>query len=124
MNWKHFTTLELACRHCGECHMEPEFMERLEKLRHDLDFPFPVNSGYRCPLYNAQISSSGFNGAHTHGRAVDIRISGESAFRLVAVAALYGFTGIGISQTGVHTRRFIHLDDLRGSHPRPRIWSY
>ena len=50
--------------------------------------------------------------AHLSGRAVDIAISGDKAHRLVRMALLLGFTGIGVRQRGDHRRRFVHLDDL------------
>ncbi|MDP6093685.1 MAG: hypothetical protein QF537_17225 [SAR324 cluster bacterium] len=31
-----------------------------------------------------------------------------------------GFSGIGLSQRGVHTSRFVHLD----TKPRKALWSY
>jgi len=120
--WPHFSAAELACRHCGRIAMDPRFMERLEHLRADFGRAMPVTSGYRCPLHDAEI---GGRGAHPTGHAVDVRVWGEDAFRLVALAARHGITGIGLNQRGDVGARFIHLDDLGGANfPRPRVWTY
>jgi len=46
---KYFTEDELKCSHCGESRMNESFMNKIETLREQLGFPFPVNSAYRCP---------------------------------------------------------------------------
>lgn len=124
--FRFFTADELRCRDgCGAGweHMHPGFMGMLSKMRRDLAFPLPVISAYRCPAHDAAV---GGKGPHTTGRAVDIRVSGERAYRLVQAAIQYGFYGIGISQKGHLAKRFIHLDTLTATdgYPRPRIWTY
>ena len=120
--WPHFSSAELSCRHCGLMLMQPDFMQRLERVRSRVGFVLPVSSGYRCPEHNARVSTTGRSGPHTTGRAVDIRISGERVVFLVHAALSLGMTGIGVMQRGAHERSFIHLDDLTDG--RPRIWSY
>jgi uncharacterized protein YcbK (DUF882 family) len=127
---KHFKPAEFACR-CGECgsdgnEMNLDFVDSLDQLRERLGYPMTITSGYRCPAYNERISTTGKDGPHTTGRAADVLISGEQAFRLVQQCSLGGWmSGIGIKQKGPHEKRFIHLDDLAGpDHPRPRIWTY
>lgn len=127
MNWsaiKHFTPLEFACKHCGDRGIDLAFVAKLDALRARLGFPMPVTSGYRCPIHNQAVSSTGPNGPHTTGQAADIGISGARARALVAAAIIDGFTGIGINQKGAG--RFIHLDTLAepNHRPRPHIWSY
>lgn len=122
----YFTNKELACK-CGACHsdgleMNNDFMSKIIELRQDLNIPFIVSSAYRCPAHNNAVSSTGDNGPHTTGRAIDIVMSGENAFKLAMRALDLGFTGLGVNQKGAS--RFIHLDDLGGNYPRPRIWSY
>lgn len=118
----YFTEKELRCRHCGENHIEPSFLEKLNRMRHEAGFPFPVSSAYRCPAHNMNVSSTGPNGPHTTGRAIDIKVSGERAFWIISNAARFGFTGIGVNQKGDYSGRFIHLDDLEEG--RPWVWSY
>lgn len=118
------TDPKLACS-CG-CGMVPEqdFMEKVQAIRDRAGFPFTVTSAARCPNYNSQVSSTGRTGPHTTGRAIDIGARGEQAYRIVGLAMLMGFTGIGVNQKG--GARFVHLDDLPNGPgcPRPYIWSY
>ena len=121
---KYFTEDELKCTHCGKSGMDKDFMVRIEALREQLGFPFPVNSAYRCPEHPIEERKSS-PGAHSTGQAIDIGVQGEKAHMLLDAALQAGFTGIGVSQKG-SLGRFIHLDDLEGSseRPRPTVWSY
>lgn len=105
-------------------HVAPQFVERLDALRERLGAPLIVSSGYRCQAHNARVSSSGRFGPHTTGRAADLAVSGAVAFRVLALAAELGFTGLGVQQRGAG--RFVHLDDLPAAsdRPRPWVWSY
>ena len=114
---KNFTVKEMACSCCGESKMDVRFMDMLQALRSVLDRPLVVASAYRCPEYNNKVSSTGTDGPHTTGKAVDIGISRADAVDLLEKALMIGFTGIGIQQKG--TGRFIHLDTLD-----KRMWSY
>jgi uncharacterized protein YcbK (DUF882 family) len=125
--WPHFTRAELECKcGCGEIVIVPEFLDRLERLREHLNRPMIVNSGYRCPEYNARVSNTGRDGPHTTGRAIDVRAAGGAALILVRVARMFQFTGVGVFQKGPHAKRFLHLDDLGSTRKRPRpwLWSY
>ena len=121
MNYPYFSEDELRCRcGCGRADMDDDFMAKLIALREECDFPFIINSGYRCQKHDRAVGGAG---NHTQGRAVDIRVSGHRAFALLSMAAAMGMTGIGVKQTGPHKQRFIHLDDLDSS-IRPWVWSY
>jgi uncharacterized protein YcbK (DUF882 family) len=123
MSWKHFKHHEFSCKHCGENKMEDSFVDKLDALREECGFPLRLTSAYRCPEHNMRVSTTGPDGPHTTGRAVDIAVRGPQAYRVVALAAKHGFTGIGVHQKGAV--RFIHLDDLFPPlHPRPNVWSY
>ncbi|MEO5333845.1 MAG: D-Ala-D-Ala carboxypeptidase family metallohydrolase [Magnetococcus sp. YQC-5] len=106
--------------------MVPAFMEKLETLRLAFGKPMPVSSGYRCPMHNAQASHTGLSGPHITGKAVDIQVSGADAYHLLALALSHGFTGIGLSQRGEHSSRFLHLDMIEPGpgRPRPAAWTY
>ena len=84
-----------------------------------------INSAYRCPKHNAVVSATGESGPHTKS-SYDVAVSGVSALKLITIAHDEGFSGIGVSQKGKHTDRFIHIDDLLNEvgQPRPWIWSY
>ncbi|MBF0098374.1 MAG: DUF882 domain-containing protein [Magnetococcales bacterium] len=125
--WPHFSESELRCHcGCGRQDMDADFLLKLEALRMAYGKPMPVSSGYRCPAHNAATSTTGENGPHTTGQAIDILVAGEDAYRLVGLAIQYGFTGIGFSQKGPPEKRFIHLDTLTRAdgYPRPTVWTY
>ncbi len=126
---EYFMDKEVACN-CSYCndgsnHMSKQFMRTLNKLRTQYGKPIVLSSAYRCGEYNNSISSTGYSGPHTTGKAVDIPVAGEDAHRLIQLAFELGFTGIGIRQHGSWSKRFIHIDMLTTeSYPRPRIWTY
>jgi len=127
VNWPHFTEWELACKcGCGRSEMDQNFMWRLEQVRTAYDRPMRVSSAFRCPDHNARVSSTGRDGPHTTGKAIDILVLGSSARELLALILEFEFTGIGLNQKGAYERRFIHMDLLARSarFPRPWIWTY
>lgn len=125
-NYPYFTEKEMSCN-CG-CGGLPQdsFMQILVTMREEAGFPFIISSGYRCPVYNSQVSDSGFTGPHTLGLAADVRLYGERALKFIAIALKHGMTGIGVGQKGEFRSRYIHTDCVKpgGSYPRPTIWSY
>ena len=97
--------------------MHPESLKRLHQAREHAGIPFVLSSAYRSPAHDKSKGRSG-TGAHTMGRAVDIRCN-TSANRWKIVSALIaaGFTRIGIANT------FIHADDSP-KHAQSVIWTY
>ncbi len=123
--WPNFSSDELKCHHCGVYAMQPEFMDKLQALRTEYGKSMKITSGYRCPVHNAKVSTTGANGPHTTGQAVDVQCSGADAYRLMSLAIKHGFTGIGVAQKGPHDGRFLHLDTLAApNYPRPNVWTY
>lgn len=122
--WKHFdpavdTLLVCSCG-CKRMEMDSLFMNKLDAIREECGFPFRVTSGYRCPVHNAKVSSTGERGPHTTGRAIDIAAP-TSHMRLAIMEAAQRrlFRRFGIAKT------FIHIDDLQESDGFPEgIWSY
>ena len=113
--YKYFYVDELTCQHCNAEGMDKEFMQKIEKLREEADFPFIVTSAYRCTEHPLEAVKSTV-GAHTTGRAIDIAVRGRQAHRLLKLAMKAGFTGIGVQQKG--NSRFLHLDDMtEGNRP-------
>lgn len=122
MTYKYFSDAELSCQcGCGDSLMDDHFMRKLEAMREEAGFPFPLSSAKRCPEHNNRVSSTGLDGPHTTGQAVDIAVSRGEAYIVAELAFKYGMTGIGFKQHG--SGRFVHVDDLHES-PRPNIWSY
>jgi zinc D-Ala-D-Ala carboxypeptidase len=100
--------------------MHPATMNRLERLRIAYAAPLKVSSAYRCVNHPVEAKKA-VSGVHTHGRAIDLLLSGANAHSLTFLAINAGFTGIGVNQKG--EGRFIHIDDTT-DFPRPTIWSY
>jgi len=120
-----FTAAEMRCP-CGNCNLPIDnsefqhFMTRMQVLRLRADFPFHINSGYRCPTYNDSLYSGDgthLDGPHTKGGA-DIGCSFERAYKLQKEAFEMEL-GIGVKQHGPIDGRYIHVDD-QGM----RNWSY
>ena len=123
MTYKYFKDSELSCSHCNTLMMNDEFMILLELIRAECDFPFIVTSAYRCTQHPVEAKKDNV-GAHTTGKAVDIAVNGEKAYKLVQVALKHEIEGIGVSQKGDMNSRFIHLDTAGLTRSRPRVWSY
>jgi len=126
MNWDdypNFTEKEFNCKETGLNDMKPEFMQKLQALRVAFDQPMTITSGYRSKTHSAEIRKEKA-GSHTKGRACDIAVSRGDALKLVKLALMYGFTGLGVKQHGAG--RFIHIDDLTNDDGfnRPMMWSY
>ena len=131
MNWdniQNFKPAEFIC-HCGRCNgstpggvadlMDQDFITKLDWLRNDLGFPIGITSGYRCPDHNASVSSTGRDGPHTTGMAVDLDLNRERAFKILKHIEELGFMGLGVQQKDAG--RFIHLDMARDTYA---FWSY
>jgi len=126
--YRFFEDSELSC-HCDKCkdnptadNMDEGFMNTIVRLRESLGFAFPVSSAYRCPNHPVERNKE-TPGAHTSGKAIDILVSGPRAYKILRESFDADILGIGVSQTGKHNSRFIHLDQwVEG--PRPAVWSY
>jgi len=118
---KNFSEKELSCKCCGDNRMNLAFLEKLQMIRDEYGKPMKLSSAYRCPKHNNNISSSGIDGPHTTGRAVDVLVAGEDAYHLLKIVMKHNMTGVGIAG-----KSFIHIDDLPKSEKRhrPVIWTY
>jgi len=124
-NSKYFKANEFTCSHTGTEKMEQDFIDKLNNLREAYGKPMTVSSGYRDSTHPVEaMKKNPKGGAHVSGKAADILIERAEAFKLVSLAFMLNFTGIGINQKG--GARFIHLDTIESSpvRPRPTIWSY
>lgn len=133
--WDYFRYSEFVCKGSGLNEMNPEFIDKLDRLRDIFGYPLIVTSGYRSPEHNMAVSRTGPNGPHTTGRAVDFAVDRVRAFQLLQAVFTMNqdavdqmkplvFTGVGVHQRG--GGRFIHLDDLEQPEhaPRPTVWTY
>lgn len=120
-NWPNFTESELSCSCCGEANPNLEFVELMDivqDMRDELGFALPISSAYRCESHPIEAKKSK-PGMHNIA-AVDIKVSGDKAHKVLDLALKKGFTGIGVNQKGSMNQRFIHLD-LRD---HKTVWSY
>jgi len=130
-----FTYAEFCCK-CDRCQIEREtgtdegewmhtpefraFMFKLIKMRNLLGWPFNINSGYRCPIYNDSLyegDGTHLEGPHTIG-AADVGCAFERAYALVDLATREQM-GVGPTQHGKVADRFVHVDNQG-----PRLWTY
>lgn len=121
MTWRFFVESEFTCKcGCGSNFISHDFVDALDDLRAACGFVLPVTSGYRCPEHNAKVSTTGANGPHTTGLAVDLGVRGDRCLLVLEHALAMGFRGIGLNQKGA--ARFIHLD-MVDRVPRA-LWTY
>ncbi len=91
---------------CAKENMDYPFLFSVQDWRTECEFPFKVNSGYRCSAYNATLPDSVPDSWHCQGLAVDISTKPLNATQkhILLEGAFKRFTGIGIYKT------FIHVD--------------
>lgn len=102
---------------CKKSDMHPETLCKLNNARHIAGIPFVPTSAYRSPAHDKSKGRSG-TGAHTLGRAVDIRCNNPAArYKIITAALAAGFNRIGVAGS------FIHVDDSP-NHAPAVIWTY
>lgn len=111
---KDFSIEEFKCPCCDVCKMDETFIAMLQDFREIWIKPMHINSGFRCPKHNAEMSGS-MHSQHLLGKAADIRVVPEDRYAMIQLAFELGFTGIGLATN------FIHLDSRVG---KPSIWKY
>jgi uncharacterized protein YcbK (DUF882 family) len=119
-DWCNFTPDEVKCSHCGELKINSDIMDLLQQARNDLG-PLSITSGYRCSEHNNNISSTGPNGPHTTGKALDISVKNSKHRKELITYFAPKVPGLGIAKS------FIHIDILTaedGFEMRPNSWVY
>ena len=119
-DWCNFTPDEVKCSHCGELKINSDIMDLLQQARNDLG-PLSITSGYRCSEHNNNISSTGLNGPHTTGKALDISVKDSKHRKELITYFAPKVPGLGIAKS------FIHIDILTaedGFEMRPNSWVY
>ena len=93
----YFSREEFDCQETGENEMSPEFLNMLDILMENCDFPFVITSGYRSPNHSIEAKKEKV-GTHAQGIASDIKVnSGAERMVIIKEALALGFTGIGLS---------------------------
>ena len=118
-DWCNFTPDEFKCSCCGVLDIHSDILDLLQTARGILG-AIQITSAYRCPSHNASVSSTGENGPHTTGKAVDIHVSNSQHRKQLVDYFTPKVTGLGIAKT------FIHIDILTTDEVphRPNCWMY
>lgn len=117
VRWPSFVPSEICCKGTKTVFVEIEAMDKLQKFRELVDYPFIINSAYRTPAYNQKIGGS-LGSQHVYGRAFDVSLRGIKKYKiedLAKLARITGFTGIGLYDT------FIHVDNRPSG---PAEWDF
>ena len=123
--WKNFNADEFKCKGSGELKISSIVLDFVQAYRDEIGEGVTITSGYRSPEHNNSVSSTGLDGPHTTGMAVDIATDTKSQYKLLNFALNYEPkpSGIGIAKT------FTHLDWLTSDvdekySVRPNVWKY
>ena len=109
---EHFDKSEFACHHCGQCAIiHPRLIELLEKLRENIGgYPLHINSGYRCPVHNANVGGVP-NSQHVLGTAADLAVPPQLTFDQFK----HYVTNLPFDWVGLYPySNFIHVDVRNG----------
>lgn len=99
---RNFKLYEFECKDgSGLVKVDPELLDKLQKLRDLVKRPIMINSGYRTPEHNKKVGGSP-NSQHLLGKAADIVISGLPPSMVAEFAEQVGFNGVGVYNTFTH----------------------
>ena len=119
--WRNFKLDEFKCKcGCEEVKINSDLLDLLQEARDELG-PLSINSAYRCSSHNDSVSSTGPNGPHTSGNAVDIAVKNSQHRKQLIDWFTNKVSGLGIAKS------FIHIDNLTaddGFDARPNAWIY
>lgn len=103
---------------CGADHVSMVLIGQLQRLRNHLRRPIIINSGVRCPKYNATIGGK-HNSAHLDGDAADIAcIDSHTRWQMKRIIHFWElFNRIGTGET------FLHVD-VSPTLPQEVEWNY
>ena len=107
VRWPSFMPREVCCKGNQELFVEIEAMDKLQKFRELVGYPFVITSAYRSPKHNQKIGGS-VSSQHIYGRAFDVSLRGIKKYKiedLAKLARISGFNGVGLYDT------FIHVDN-------------
>jgi uncharacterized protein YcbK (DUF882 family) len=123
--WPNFSVNEFQCSHCDALNISPAALDFLQAYRNVLGKGVSINSGYRCPEHNNSVSSTGEDGPHTTGYAIDISTNSATQYQLLKFAFSYNPQplGIGIAKTFTHID-FCNVDMNEKFLVRPNVWRY
>lgn len=103
--WPNFTPQEMASKREGELMIDPDAMDKLQKLRNVLGKPILVTSAYRSEAHNREVGGAK-NSQHRLAKAFDVVMTNHDPHFFVETAKAVGFKGIGYYPK----QNFIHID--------------
>jgi uncharacterized protein YcbK (DUF882 family) len=119
--WKNFKLDEFKCKcGCDEVKINSDMLDLIQEARDELG-PLSISSAFRCSSHNSSVSSTGENGPHTTGHALDITVKDSQHRKQLIDWFATKVTGLGIAKS------FIHIDNLtsdNGFDMRPNAWKY
>ena len=123
--WPNFSPDEFKCQGSGELKISPVILDFCQAIRKMHGKGDSINSGYRCPDHNNSVSSTGMDGPHTTGFAVDIGTNTQTQYKLIRFALNYNpqAMGIGVAKTFTHID-FLTTDNGDKYVVRPNVWKY
>lgn len=113
----HFSTDEMACKHCKRLQLDPRLLPALERLRDLAGGPIVIHDAYRCPQHNAAVGGVNHS-QHELGAAADLDIPGKSLqamYDLAKQVPAFADGGIGAYSGLDGTTPRLHVDVRRGA---------
>lgn len=117
---EYFKKQEFACRCCGQ--LPPAMRENIETLvtevldpaRRAFGGPVLVNSGYRCPMHNAEVGGVA-NSQHQRGEAADVRCADNKRLGKIIEQGIFDqlvyyptFLHVSYKRQGVNRKQIIN----------------
>lgn len=116
-----FRSTEFDCHGSGCCDVTPiseELVEILQKVRNHFKVSVNVNSGYRCPKHNSDVSGASKTSYHMNGMAADIRVKNVHPVIVARYLETLNVNGrIGCYTYDDSGSGFVHVD-VRGKKTR------
>jgi D-alanyl-D-alanine dipeptidase len=124
-NYHNFSSTEFYCKCCKQLKISEIVLDFCQAWRNYIQQGVKINSAYRCPEHNNKVSSTGEDGPHTTGMAVDISTSPQLQYKLLDFALHWDPkpTGIGIAKTFTHLD-WLTVDVDQKYVVRPNVWKY
>lgn len=115
---KNFLSTEFDCHGkncCTETPIHEDLVEIVQKVRDHFGVSVTVNSGYRCPVHNANVGGASKTSYHMNGQAVDIVVKNVHPVIVARYLETMDINGrIGCYTYDDKGSGFVHVD-VRGA---------
>lgn len=113
--WRAFKPSDIACKGDRSLKVDPDALDKLQRLWDLAGRPLEINSAYRSVKHNRAVGGEA-KSFHLQGQAFDISLIGHDRAKLTAAALAAGFTGIGQYNSFIHVDTGPRRDFDRRSH--------